>query len=251
MNHINKFKEMIWGGITGALLFTGIYIVLIIATSYAGNLLPASGPSIQKFFGMDKWTFEGIYKVFIIVAGVGVVSGVLVGWRCPQMTQKIFTPAACLGVPALLVGWFLYGYSTHIETPRSMKLTNCTNGIIEFSFRVPKGRSYNFVLATPGVGMVLNPPYTFSGDIQIMGETNLPIDFPIGSELAQQCNWLERDGIPYSFALTGSRNTNCPSLDRLIHGAKDYHVKIVFSQPPPPSTSFWLHWLQAYKDKDD
>lgn len=161
---------------------------------------------------------------------------------------------------AFIVGVLVLGFSglllltlqRHTVIPRSIKLIDCTNSALEFNLRLPKGYSYNFVLATPGMGMVLKSPYTFSGNVRILGETNQnqPTAFPIGSELAQQCNWLEMDGIPYSFALTGFRNSNCPSLDHLIHGAKDYDVKIVFSQPPPTSTSIWLHWFQAYKDRD-
>ena len=147
-------------------------------------------------------------------------------------------------------GLFLWTLQRHTVIPRSIKLTDCTNSILEFNLRIPKGNSYFLVLATPGMGMVLNPPYSFSGDVYILDKKAQPIDFPIGSELAEQCNWLERDGIPFSFALTGFKNTNCPFFGNLIQGTKDYHFKIVFSQPPPLSTSIWLCWLQAHKDKD-
>ena len=166
------------------------------------------------------------------------------------MKNKII--ALTIGVLVLgFCGLFLLTLQRHTVIPRSIKLTDCTNSVLEFDVRIPKGNSYYLVLATPGVGMTLNSPYIFSGNVHILDKANQPIDFPIGSELAQQCNWLERDGIPYSLAITGLKNTNCPLLDNLIHGAKDYHVKIIFNRPPPTSTSIWLHWLQAYKDKDE
>ena len=147
-------------------------------------------------------------------------------------------------------GLFLWTLQRHTVIPRSIKLTDCTNSILEFNLRIPKGNSYYLVLATPGMGMVLNPPYRFSGEVHILNKTGQQIDFPVDSELAEQCNWLEKNGIPFSFALTGFKNTNCLSLGNLIHGTENYRFKIVFNQPPPLSTSIWLCWLQAHEDSD-
>jgi hypothetical protein len=97
--------------------------------------------------------------------------------------------------------------------------------------------------------MVLKPPFTFSGDVCISPPTTPLIHFPIGSPMAKQCNWLEQAGIPYSFALTGPWNTNCVRLDYALHAADEYHIRIVFNQPPPSSSSIWLYWVQAVKDK--
>ncbi len=145
--------------------------------------------------------------------------------------------------------WFLWTVQRHTMIPRSIKLTDCTNSTLEFSLRLPMGRAYNFVLATPNAAMALKTPYLFAGKIRIFETTNLLADFPIGSETTQQCNWLEGNGIAYSLILTSSQNTNSPILSRLICGKKDYQIKIEFSQPPPHLSSLWLCWVQAYKDR--
>ena len=215
----NRFKEIIWGGMTGVLLFSGIYAGLIIATSYIGNLLPASGPSIQKFFGLNNWTFAGIHTAFIIVASVGVIVGAMAGWRCPKLSQKWFAPASMIGIPAILFGWFLYTYASHVETPRSMKFIECTNRTIKVALKVPKGRHHYLVFVMPpdSTNIIL-------GRVSISNGMSTITNFPIGSAQAKvRCDFLRAQ-------------TNCD-------------IEITFEQQPPPSTSIWLHWLQAYKDR--
>jgi hypothetical protein len=132
--------------------------------------------------------------------------------------------------------------------PHSIKLVDCTNSILKVHLKVPKGRGYNLVLGMPGSEMAEKFPYKFSGRIQIIEDKSSIIDFPIGSELIQSCNWLNGES---GFILTGFRNTNCPALSQFIHPQKDYDIEIDFDQSPPPSTSIWLFWLQAYKDKEN
>jgi hypothetical protein len=148
------------------------------------------------------------------------------------------------------VAFCVWMLQRHTVIPHSLKLADCTNSTIECHLRLPKGRSYYLVLATPETGMVLKPLYSFSGDVHITTATTSLIHFPIGSEMTHQCNWLERAGIPYSFILTGPWNTNCPLLDRLLYATTNYNIRIVFKESPPPTTSIWLHWLQAGKDKE-
>ena len=165
---------------------------------------------------------------------------------CMTKPVVVFLVAVLLLAISVL---FLVTLQRNTVIPHSLKLTDCTNTTVECQLRLPKGRSYYLVLATPGAGMALTPLFPFSGDVDISRGAASLIHFPIGSGLAQQCNWLERAGIPYSYALTGPWNTNCPRLDRLFHGGNDYSIRIVFSQSPPSSTSIWLHWLQAGKDR--
>lgn len=164
-------------------------------------------------------------------------------------------PIYCIGATLIILSilflWLLL-LQRNTTVPHSIRLADCTNSTLEFHLEVPRGNSYYLVLATPKVGMTLKPPYFFSGHVSIT-EVGVPTnmtDFQIDSTSVQQCNWLEENGIPYSFALTGAWNTNCTSLGQLIRAQRNYNVIIVFSQPPPPSTSIWLHWLQAYKDRD-
>lgn len=231
----NRFKEIVWGGITGMLLFSGIYIGLIIATAYAGSLLPASGSNIQKFFSVKKWTFEGIHTAFIITASIGVLSGVIAGWRCPQASQKLFVPAAVIGIPAILVGWFLYAYAIRVSVPYRIKLTDCTNSIINLHVKIPKGHAYHLELNTPDVhgkpdGTVTSS-YKFSGEICISNNAVLISEFPISSDTA----WLTAS----CFVLKGGE---------LIQAQKDYDIQIILDPLPLPPSSVWLYCLQSRMD---
>jgi len=125
----------------------------------------------------------------------------------------------------------------------AMKIIDCTNKVTKVRFKFPKGRGCDLMLATAS-----SPTNAFSGHIRITSGTIAVIDFPIRAE---QRPWLQRYGVPISFILTGdSMNTNSPPLYQFVQAQKDYDIEIVFDQPPPPSTSIWLHWQQAYKDRD-
>ena len=246
--HKTKLKETIWGGIAGMLLFSGVYIILVFAISYAARILPANGLTLQKFFCMNKWTFQGIHAGFIVVVGVGVTSGAIVGWQCSRVTQKWFVPAAMLGIPAILVGWFLYTYAIRVSIPENMKLADCTNNIVNVHLKVPKGHAYHLELRMPEIHAMPNgvvaSTYKFTGRVRISSEASLITDFPIGSDRA----WLTADG----FVLTGvgSQSTNVPALSQFFQAQKGYHIEITLNPAPPPSTSLWLYWLQSRIDTE-
>ena len=149
-----------------------------------------------------------------------------------------------------LLAWLFYFYAQHTEILRSARLTDCTNSVLNFQLKVPKGRSFRFVLGTPGgrkgAGVLPGP---FSGNIRISRGVDLVAKFKIGSDLAEGCNWVQEADLPVGYALTGPSNTNCPKLQKLIHPLSDYDVEVVFDQPPPTTTTIWLCWQQEYKDR--
>jgi hypothetical protein len=138
-----------------------------------------------------------------------------------------------------------YMFCMGIIIPRSMKLVDCTNNVLTFHLRIPKGNTYTLILATPGQALSTASPYQFSGQVCISDGTLAKIDFPIASDFSKPC-FLS--GIPSGLILNG-QNTNCPLLDEFIRPGKDYDFKVIFDKPPPPSASIWLHWFQAVKDK--
>ncbi len=253
--NLNKLREIIWGGITGMLLLSGTYIGLIIATAYAGNLLPASGSIIQKFFGMNKWTFEEIHTVFIIAASVGVIVGIIAGWRCPQVCQKLFVPAAVIGIPAILVGWFFYAYAIRVEVPHKIKLADCTNSPVKIHLETPKGRKYFLTLNTPKAQTVTNggsaSPYAFTGYIQITKGNVVIADIPIESDKTSVNLIQNADGSCEYQLPAFSRDTNAPSLSRFIQAGGDYDFEVKLNPAPPTASSIWLHWLQTAKDREN
>ncbi len=234
--NFKDFFGVIRSGIVGALVVTGGSIILVITGI----------PFVSYFF--SKLLASYTPKEFLIMAGgIGFILGLAIRRKFP-IIQRGVAPIVIAAIPLIIGAWFIYAVARNVLVPQSIKLMECTNNILEFSFRAPKGHSYNFVLGTPGVGRMLKPPFLFSGHIHMSNETT-NVEFPINSELARQCNWLEGNGVPYSLILTDPWNTNSVNLDRLIREQESYNVKIVFDQPPPHSTSIWLYWLQAAKDK--
>jgi hypothetical protein len=158
--------------------------------------------------------------------------------------RKWLSPIITSGILAILFLWVLYQVGIHTEIPHQMKLVDCTNSTLKVHLKVPKGSTYSLVLSTPGVGMEVHSPYKFAGRVHISDGTHATIEFPIGSDFSESCNW-----IPDSTGFILTRGTNCPDLSRFVHPQVDYDIEIVFGEPPPSSTSIWLCWLQTPRDK--
>lgn len=243
MGPIARLREIAWiiaGGITGAVALVGLSVVLVLFISGAGAALPYLGHFIEKW--TKQWTLEGPYIAFIAAGCVGFVFGAFVGKRHIHIIRKWFSAAIIGGIPMIFILWLFYACASGVRIPRIMKLADCTNSEINIYLKIPEGRNYDLVLASAS-----DSTNTFLGHIHISSGASLIADFPISSELAEQCNWL--GSIP-SLSLTGFRNTNCLSLSQFIHAQREYNIEIIFDRSPPPSTSVWLHWVQAYKDKD-
>ncbi|HEV2437652.1 MAG TPA: hypothetical protein VG077_16785 [Verrucomicrobiae bacterium] len=160
------------------------------------------------------------------------------------MKHKSITIIGTLFLVSATAGLF-YLFCMGIIIPHSMKLVDCTNDVVTFHLRIPKGNSYSLVLATPGKGMSIISPYQFYGQVYVSDGTLMKIEFPIGSDYTMPCNWLKDS----SGLILNGKSTNCPVLDEFIRSGQNYDFKIVFDKPPPSSTSIWLVWMQAVKDK--
>ncbi|MGA2868519.1 MAG: hypothetical protein ABSF34_05095, partial [Verrucomicrobiota bacterium] len=166
---------------------------------------------------------EGILeKVYLALAIAGVVGfpvGTFVGWKHSQAVQKWFGPVAGFGILAILFGWFLYVYASHVEVPQKLKLVDCSTSTTKIHLKIPKGHYYRIVLVLPS-----GSTNVFSGRINISDEISAITNISIGSsQIEQQCNFL--------------------------HEQSNYDLEINFDQLPPPSTSIELHWLQTQQDK--
>jgi hypothetical protein len=223
MKLIAKFKELGWiiaGGITGAVVLIGVGVVLFLLISGIGVTIPYFGIGYLTEKWTNKWFLEGIYTAFVAMGCVGVIIGGLIAkWR-PQIIQKWFTATIIWGIPMIFCLWLLYDVARHIEIPRKLKLSDCTNSTTKIHLKTPKGNYYRLVLAIPS-----DSTNTFTGHVYVFEREFSVTNFSIGSDkTAELCNYLRSQ--------------------------KDYDLEIAFNQSPPPSTSIWLHWAQAYKDRD-
>jgi hypothetical protein len=224
MNFLAGLKKAGWivaGGITGALLLVGASLVLILLVGGDGPALPYFGVGhiIEKW--KQTWTSEGICIFFFAVGIVGFALGGVMGWRHSQIVKKWFAPTLTFAIPIILFLWMLNNYASHVTIPREMKLTDCTSNNVFVQFIVPKGKNYRLALAAPSSSTNI-----ISGRVSILNGTIAVTNFPIGSNKAEnQCDFF-RAGV-------------------------SYNVEITFDQPPPSSTAIWLHWLQAYRDRNN
>ncbi|MGH7953130.1 MAG: hypothetical protein ACREFE_14610 [Limisphaerales bacterium] len=223
-----KFVRIIAGGVTGAFLLTGISAIL----TYVVIVLMANVPWMGKIFFIKEWTLEGNYAVIIAAGIAGFIAGSIKSNSSIIQTWRF--AAFVFLIPMVLGLWLFYGYASHVEIPQKIKITDCSNRVVRTHFKFPKGRNYHLIIATAS-----SPTNAFSGEVHITCGTLDVVDFPIQPE---QVTWLNI--MPFEFNLTG------PALYQFIHPQTNYEIQMDFDQPPPPSTSLWLYWLQAYKDRD-
>jgi hypothetical protein len=116
---------------------------------------------------------------------------------------------------------------------------------------MPKGRHFNFVLSGPEAQhFKTESDFLFSGHICISNGTFLVTNIIISSKYVKHSNWIQQAGRKYCLTLTGPSNSNCTNLSALIHPDMYYDIQIVFDNAPPVTTSLWLCWVQAYKDRN-
>ena len=243
MKPITKPKEfiaIIKSGITGALALTSACIILAVVA----NIIRVPCIAFLYAKSIAQCSLQGF---FIATSGLGFILGLIIRRRLPVI-QKGIAPMAVAAIPLIVGVWLLNAVSSRVEIPCQIKLADCTNGTVIIHTRIPKGRNHHLVLATPEIQMMkdgsLKSSFRFSGRIRILSNGVLTVEIPIDSD----STWLTPDG----FVLTGVgfHNTNSPPLSRVIQAQKDYDIEITFHPPPSTSSSIWLYWKQAVKDRD-
>jgi hypothetical protein len=85
-----SLKKIFWviaGGVVGGVTLIFISAILILLVGSVGAAYPLIGHVIEK------WTFEGICAVFIIVGCIGFILGAFFSQRHLQVVQKWFSSA--------------------------------------------------------------------------------------------------------------------------------------------------------------
>lgn len=156
------------------------------------------------------------------------------------------TIVTIVSVVALALGVTAFWASRTKPIPRSTKLADCTNATLRFSFTVPPGDSYNFVLGIGGVKNLadLRQP-DYRGKLQISDGKNEMFNLEFDAAEPRQLFWLRHEDGVAGYTLTLPRREGQQSLDSVFTPKRNYEVVLTFSTPPPAGSSFWLNWRQS------
>jgi hypothetical protein len=155
--------------------------------------------------------------------------------RFEPMPSAYATASAALLLAALSSGCFCKA------TPREQKLADCTTNALAFRLAWPTGELFQVVLGVPYTD---TNALSFRGELVFRQSTGTVARVPVGSHDVTSCNWLDNHAsAPHvaGYILTWSR-TN--ALDSLFTKGQSYDVEVRFNEPPPPTSTLWLHWIE-------
>jgi|SRR5665213_1412369 len=208
----NEFCLILKGCITGALFFSGISLIIILLIKGDGATLPLVGNAIKQM--TNSWTLGGAYTVFFVAGIVGLFFGFIE--RKSNLIAKLYAPVVALGIFMVVGLWIVYIFANGTLIPREVKLTDCTNSVINVNFKVPKGHAFYLLLKTTSTN-------SFSGNVKILEGTSVVTNLSISSSNTEAVCWFLQPQTNYVFQIT--------------------FVAV------PPKTAVWFKWLQAYKDR--
>jgi hypothetical protein len=243
---LKRFGGFIKGGVVGAVALALVGIILLLILGAVAEGYPFIGRIIEN--QTKHWTIEKSFTILAIVSFAGFILGALASTRHSQVIERWFGPAIVIGILLTCGLCLLNAIALRAAIPQTIKLLDCTNGVMNIHLTIPKGHAYQLELVTPAIQVTPNgtatTSYKFSGSISISNKLSLVADIPINSDKA----WLTAS----CFVLTGVniQNTNVPPLGRFIQPQKDYDIQITLNPPPPPSSSIWLYWLQSNMDTE-
>jgi hypothetical protein len=127
--------------------------------------------------------------------------------------------------------------------PREQKLTDCTTNALAFRVAWPTGELFQIVLGVPYPD---TNALAFRGELIFRQGTGTVARVPVSSQDVTACNWLDNHAsAPHvaGYILTWSRTNVAERLDHLFTKGQSYDVEIHFTEPPPPTSTLWLHWI--------
>jgi hypothetical protein len=154
------------------------------------------------------------------------------------LMQKSYAKAfAALLLAALLSGCFC------ADTPREQKLADCTTNALAFRVAWPTGELFSIVLGVPYSD---TNALAFRGELIFRQSTSTVARVQVGSHDVTPCNWLDNqatDPRVAGYILTWGRTNAAERLDNLFTKGQSYDVEVHFTEPPPPTSTLWLHWI--------
>lgn len=222
-------------GIAGALALTGVCLLLLLVAV----MFSAPSPLVAKV--IDRCTLP---EVLVATCTIGFVLGVALTRQLP-IAQKGVLPLAVAAIPLIAGVYLLDTVTKRVSVPKTIRLANPTDGTTKLHLKVPTGRGFTLGLHVSGEQPNKSSisSYKFSGRIRIAKRDSLVTDFPVGSD-----STLSASG---DYALTGVERNHTngpPALSQFIRPGEDCDIQITLDPQPPPSSFFWLHWLQPVKD---
>lgn len=162
------------------------------------------------------------------------------------MSERLKSVLTWVIVAGLLsfVGHRLYRIAVNTPVPRSAKLFDCTDPVLNCSFTAPKAYGFTMLIAAPSQ---LN--HDFFGSVRISDESTQTFEFEISSERMTPCNWLERTGPPSAYILTGRFHPKYPALE--LSAGRRYQITLSFTRTPPTNCSIWMHWIEHAGDRKE
>ena len=163
-----------------------------------------------------------------------------------RIDKRFLILVAVLGLPVAALLVFLVCAARNIEIPRTMELLHLSPADVDFSLSLPEGHMFEFLMDVPGKRFLHGEPcpFRFAGRCEIYADGALLLGFPLSSETAPECTWLDHATGNSAYTLTWALAKDEFHTRRLLQSGKRYHVKMFFQVPPRDDTSLWLSWLQ-------
>ena len=129
------------------------------------------------------------------------------------------------------------------DVPREQKLADCITNALAFRVVWPTGELFSIVLGVPYTD---TNALAFRGELVFRQRTGTVARVPVGSHDVTPCNWLANHAsAPHvaGYILTWSRTNATERLDHLFAKGQSYDVEVHFTEPPPATSTLWLHWI--------
>lgn len=125
---------------------------------------------------------------------------------------------------------------------RAVRLAACDGEEIRFSFSLPPGEAFSWVLEVPGdaIRAGARAPFTFSGTVTLhLGDLEF-YGFRVDSARSISCSWLVRTSGNAAYLLTRRLELG----QRALQPGRRYRAVVRFDEAPRTETAIWLCWIQ-------
>ena len=133
------------------------------------------------------------------------------------------------------------------DRPQKQKLAVCTTNALAFSVDWPNGKLFQIVLGVPYTDTNV---LTFRGELIFRQRGGTVANVRVTSQDVTACNWLDNQATsPHvaGYILTWCRTNTAERLDHLFTKGQSYDVEVHFTEPPPPTSTLWLHWIGQFE----
>lgn len=146
---------------------------------------------------------------------------------------------------AIVVATFFF--VAGIKVPKALKLGDCQLGTNVFLVTVPKGDSFNLVLAGFSASQdgreATSEKTNVLLSIKIEDRARELYSRDLTPDRVSVCNWLAKYGHPSAALLTWPHSDTRVQLEELLQAGDRYTVTLDVKHSSTNEISLWLHWL--------